>query len=48
MGCCNDGNNQNKKVKEWGNDNQSSGNINIKFIIIGAILLGVIIYKFII
>lgn len=48
MGCCGGGNNQNQKVKEWGNDNQPSGNINIKFIIIGVILLGVIIYKFII
>ncbi len=47
MGCCGDGNKQ-KNVKEWGNDQQSKGNINIKFIIVGVILLGVVLYKFLI
>ena len=48
MGCCGGSNNQNQKVKEWGTDNQTSGNKNIKFVIIGIILLGLIIYKFLI
>lgn len=47
MGCCGGGKNQRRKVKEWGS-NQSSGNKNIKFIVIGIILVGTVIYKFIV
>lgn len=45
MGCCGGSNNQDPKVKEWGS-NEASGNGSIKFLVIGLILMGIIIYKF--
>ncbi|MBU5313502.1 hypothetical protein KQI38_15880 [Tissierella carlieri] len=52
MGCCGGGNHQNnRKVKEWGNEdcqNNSSVRSNPILIIVGLLLLGLAIYKFVI
>lgn len=52
MGCCGGGNHQsNRKVKEWGNENHQDNpgaKSNPILIIAGLLLLGLIIYKFVI
>lgn len=47
MGCCGGSNNQNRNVKEWGS-NETGGSGSIIFLLMGLILMGTIIYKFII
>lgn len=49
MGCCGGGNN-NRKVKDWGTENQenqSKGNVNPLLILLGIIIIGFLVYYFV-